>query len=101
MTNYYIYGPGLLYRITETASSTNTLTYHYDYRGSTVAITDGNGNVTDRIQYSAYGMITLRGGTNDTPFLLQRPLRGDDRCQWPALHAGAVLQPLYLPVHQS
>lgn len=25
--------------------------------------------MTDRVQYSAYGMITLRGGTNDTPFL--------------------------------
>src|SRR6266478_830563 len=37
VTNYYIYGPGLLYQITETATATNTLTYHYDYRGSTMA----------------------------------------------------------------
>ncbi len=69
VTNYYIYGAGLLYEVTETASSTNTLTYHYDYRGSTVALTDGNGNVADWVQYSAYGMMLLRGGTNDTPFL--------------------------------
>ena len=69
VTNYYIYGPGLLYEITETASTTNTLTYHYDIRGSTIALTDNNGHVTDRVQYSAYGMITMRGGTNDTPFL--------------------------------
>ena len=69
VTNYYIYGPGLLYEITETATTTNTLTYHYDLRGSTIALTDNNGNVTDRVQYSAYGMIMLRGGTNDTPFL--------------------------------
>jgi RHS repeat-associated protein len=68
-TNYYIYGAGLLYEITETATTTNTLTYHYDVRGSTIALTDNNGNVTDRVQYSAYGMTLLRGGTNDTPFL--------------------------------
>ena len=69
VTNYYIYGPGLLHEITETATTTSTLTYHFDLRGSTVALTDGSGNVTDRVQYSAYGMITLRNGTNDTPFL--------------------------------
>ncbi len=45
------------------------LAYHFDYRGSTVALTDGNGNVTDRMEYSAYGTTTYRTGTNDTPFL--------------------------------
>jgi RHS repeat-associated protein len=68
-TNYYIYGLGLLYEVTETATSTNMLTYHYDYRGSTVALTDANGMPTDRIEYSAYGMTTYRAGTNNTPFL--------------------------------
>jgi len=69
VTNYYIYGPGLLYQITETATATNTLTYHYDYRGSTMALTDSNGNVTDRMEYSLYATTTYRSGTNDTPFL--------------------------------
>ena len=69
VTNCYIYGAGLLYQVTETATATNTLTYHYDYRGSTVALTDGNGNVTDRIEYSAYGLTTYRSGNTDTPFL--------------------------------
>ena len=69
VTNYYVYGAGLLYQVTETATATNTLTYHYDYRGSTIALSDGNGNVTDRIEYSAYGLTTYRAGTNDTPFL--------------------------------
>jgi RHS repeat-associated protein len=68
-TNYYIYGSGLLYEITETAANTNTATYHYDVRGSTVAISDSSGLPTDRIDYSAYGMMTYRSGTNDTPFL--------------------------------
>jgi RHS repeat-associated protein len=69
VTNYYVYGAGLLYQVTETASGTNVLTYHYDYRGSTVALTDTNGNITDRIEYSLYAMTTYRAGTNDTPFL--------------------------------
>jgi RHS repeat-associated protein len=66
VTNYYVYGLGLLY---EADDAGNTKTYHFDYRGSTVAITDGSGNVTDRIEYSAYGSVTYRYGTTDTPFL--------------------------------
>ena len=69
VTNYYIYGGGLLYQITETATATNTLTYHFDYRGSTIALSADNGLVTDRIEYSAYGLTTYRTGTNNTPFL--------------------------------
>lgn len=69
VTNYYIYGPGLLYQITETASGTNTLTYHFDFRGSTIALSADSGLVTDRIEYSAYGLTTYRIGTSDTPFL--------------------------------
>jgi RHS repeat-associated protein len=69
VTNYYIYGGGLLYQITETAGGTNTLTYHFDSRGSTVALTGDNGIPTDQIEYSAYGSTTYRAGANDTPFL--------------------------------
>jgi len=69
VTTYYIYGPGLLYQISETATKTNTLTYHYDYRGSTIALSVDNSLVTDRIEYAAYGLTTYRLGTNDTPFL--------------------------------
>ena len=69
VTTYYIYGPGLLYQITETPTATNTLTYHYDYRGSTIALSADSGLVTDRVEYSLYGLTTYRAGTNDTPFL--------------------------------
>ena len=69
VTNYYVYGAGLLYEVTQTAAATNILVHHYDYRGSTVAMTDGNGNVTDRVSYAPYGTIVSRTGTNDTPFL--------------------------------
>ncbi len=66
VTNYYVYGLGLLY---EADDSGNTKTYHYDCRGSTVALTDGGGIVTDRIEYSPYGLTTHRSGATDTPFL--------------------------------
>jgi RHS repeat-associated core domain len=68
-TNYYIYGLGLLYEITETAASTNTLTYHFDLRGSTIAVTDPGGNIKEQFQYSTYGTITFRSASTDTPFL--------------------------------
>jgi RHS repeat-associated protein len=68
-TNYYIYGSaGLIYEIDETATTTNAAFYHFDSRGSTVVMTDSNGNPTDAIEYSAYGTTTYRTGTNDTPF---------------------------------
>ncbi len=69
VTNYYIYGAGLLYQVTELSTSTNTLTYHFDYRGSTVALSEDSGLVTDRNEYSTYGLTTYRTGTNDTPFM--------------------------------
>ena len=68
-TNYYVYGAtGLIYESDETATTTNTAFYHFDIRGSTVALTDKNGNLTDLIEYSPYGATTYRAGTNDTPF---------------------------------
>lgn len=69
VTNYYIYGPGLLYQVTETATGTNTLTYHYDFRGSTIALSADSGVVVDRFEYSLYGIMTYRAGGDDTPFL--------------------------------
>ena len=65
-TNYYVYGLGLIYHVD---TSGNTYTYHYDSRGSTVAITSSSASVTDRVEYSPYGTITYRSGTTDTPFL--------------------------------
>jgi RHS repeat-associated protein len=62
---YYVYGLGLIGQ--EVAGEYST--YHFDLRGSTVAITDANGKVTDRYQYSAYGEILSSSGNTDTPFL--------------------------------
>ena len=64
-TTYYIYGLGLIAQ----ENSQGYKTYHYDYRGSTTAITDINGNVIDTVFYDPYGSILTRTGTTDTPFL--------------------------------
>jgi len=63
---FYVYGIGLQYEVDE---SENTLTYHYDYRGSTRMLTADDGQtITDRFEYSPYGTNTFRVGTTDTPF---------------------------------
>jgi len=42
--------------------------YHFDFRGSTVAITDQTGKVVKRFQYGPYGEL-LKGEASVTPFL--------------------------------
>ena len=61
----YVYGIGLIGE--ETGSSFKT--YHFDYRGSTAAITDINGNITDTFTYNTYGNLVSRTGTSEIIFL--------------------------------
>ena len=61
----YVYGLGLIGEET----SGNFKTYHFDYRGSTTAITDINGNVTDTFTYDTYGNLISRTGTSVVIFL--------------------------------
>ncbi|MCC5851101.1 MAG: RHS repeat-associated core domain-containing protein [Verrucomicrobia bacterium] len=63
---YYVYGIGLLYEVDETDNATY---YHFDQSGSTVALTNDAGVVTDRVEYTPYGTISHRTGATDTPFL--------------------------------
>ena len=39
-------------------------TYHFDYRGSTVAITDACGNITDTFAYDTYGKCISHSGSS-------------------------------------
>ena len=61
---YYIYGLGLIGE----ARTGNYFSYHFDYRGSTVALSDGSGQVVERFQYSPYGLL-MYGDSSATPFL--------------------------------
>jgi len=60
----YFYGLGL---VGEEVDGKYT-SYHFDYRGSTVALTNETGNVVERFQYSPYGLL-LNGDFSVTPFL--------------------------------
>ena len=75
-TTFYVYGLGLLYEVKMNTNGVETAInyYHYDYRGSTVAMTDSGANVRARFEYSVYGTLTYQTnapGTSapDTPFL--------------------------------
>ncbi|RDV80905.1 RHS repeat domain-containing protein, partial [Ammonifex thiophilus] len=61
----YVWGLGLV----EEERDGKALFYHYDLRGSTVALTDEKGEVTDRFWYGPYGELARHEGKADTPFL--------------------------------
>ena len=62
---YYVYGLGLIGE----ESNSEYLTYHFDRRGSTIAITNMDSLITDRFQYGAYGEVTGHSGNTQTPFM--------------------------------
>jgi len=62
----YIYGKGLVSQVKDG----QTLYYHYDMRGSTVAITNQNGDIVDRFSYLPFGgVIQHTLGNTKTPYL--------------------------------
>ena len=65
LTTKYVYGRGLIGE--ETASTFRT--YHFDYRGSTVALTNINGLVTDTFEYDTYGKLISRTGSTKILFM--------------------------------
>lgn len=54
ITAYYVYGLGLISKITP---SDQAYYYHYDGLGSTVAITDSSGVIKNKYAYDAYGKV--------------------------------------------
>jgi RHS repeat-associated protein len=72
ITRYYIWSShGLLAHLDvnpSTGAITATRYYHADEQGSTLALTDENGAVTDQFAYTPYGKCTARTGTTQTPF---------------------------------
>jgi RHS repeat-associated protein len=55
--SFYIHGLGLVCRLD--AAQTNPAYYHYDYRGSTTAITNSSQTVTHSYRYGAFGEMLL------------------------------------------
>ena len=65
VTARYVYGMGLIGR--EDAGGTFQ-SYVFDGRGSTLALVDGSGQVTDRYAYTPYGQPAGQEGSTDNPF---------------------------------
>jgi len=61
---FYVYGLGLIGQ----ESNGEYLSYHFDFRGSTVALTSDTAQIVERFQYSPYGVL-LSGSASITPFL--------------------------------
>lgn len=61
----FVYGVGLIGH----ENTEGFYTYHYDYRGSTTAITDEDGVITDTFSYDTYGQLLSHTGDTDTPFM--------------------------------
>lgn len=62
---YYVYGLGLEERITPGGT---VAAYQYSIQGSTVAITDSGGNVTDSYAYDSFGVLANSDGASPQPF---------------------------------
>lgn len=64
VTTKYVYGRSLIGEEVGGAFKT----YHFDCRGSTIAITDESGNITDTFAYDTYGKQISRTGTSAVIF---------------------------------
>jgi RHS repeat-associated protein len=64
-TTRYVWGVGLIYE--ETPNGIRI--HHYDYRGSTVALSGPSGSVTGTVSYGPFGEIGDRTGSVDSLFL--------------------------------
>ena len=65
ITAYYVYGMGLISKITPANES---YFYHFDGLGSTVAITDSSGNVVNKYAYDEHGKVLNQEEAIPNPF---------------------------------
>jgi RHS repeat-associated protein len=65
ISNYYVYGLGLLSKIT---AAGQRYTYHYDTLGSTVAVTDNSDTITEKYAYDEFGKALGVSETTPNPF---------------------------------
>jgi len=69
MQRYYVWTPeGRLLYLIDALDGNQVYFYHFDQAGTTLALTDMNGEVTDAYAYDPYGRILARTGNNSQPF---------------------------------
>ncbi len=68
-SRFYVWTPGgsLLYSI-DLAYNNAVQYYHFDRNGSTLALTDASGTVTDAYAYTPYGRLLIHQGESNQPF---------------------------------
>jgi RHS repeat-associated protein len=67
---YYVWSPaGRLLYLIDVASGNAVRHFHFDRMGSTLALTDAAGAITDSYAYTPYGELLARTGTSQQPFL--------------------------------
>ena len=62
---YYVYGLGLISKLPPDGTGHY---YHYDSRGSTVAVTDAEENITNAYAYDTFGTLSNSSGSIQNPF---------------------------------
>lgn len=69
-SSYYVWAPNgaLLYAIEMNGSEPRPSFYHFDRTGSTLALTDADGVVTDAYAYDTYGQLLAHQGDSAQPF---------------------------------
>ncbi len=65
ITSYYIFGHGLISKI---SSANEKYYYHYDDIGNTISLTDSSGNAMNKYAYDAFGKITAGEEAVPNPF---------------------------------
>jgi RHS repeat-associated protein len=65
ITTYYVYGLGLIAKITP---QNQAYYYHYDGLGSTIAITDSTGSIVNQYAYDAHGKVISQTEGISNPF---------------------------------
>ncbi len=65
ITTYYVYGLGLISKILPDGTDSY---YHYDSRGSTIALTDAGESITDKYAYDPFGKLANSTGPTTNPF---------------------------------
>jgi RHS repeat-associated protein len=63
--SYYVYGLGLVSKITPDGK---IYTYHYDSRGSTIAISDSTGKIVNKYTYTPFGEMAGSSESITNPF---------------------------------
>lgn len=63
--SYYVYGLGLVSKILPDGA---TYTYHFDSRGSTIAMTDASGRIVNEYAYTPFGELSGASGSVSNPF---------------------------------